>query len=442
MKKVRFESALIDGKWESNVTLKIDEPGIIQAIEIGASREVDAPAETCNDDFHNGFAIPSFANVHSHAFQFRFAGQSEYRTQNNDSFWSWREQMYASLKGFDADIAYENAKRLYQLMASRGYSSVGEFHYVHAGESSVVGPSEMVHAHISAAVDVGIRICVLPVLYQRGGFDNRPLEGAQERFGLTDNSFLGLISEICDKHRHALVTTGMAIHSLRAVEPNKIGRIVEQFNTICDGPVHIHVAEQKKEVADCLSVTDKRPVELLYECANVNEDWCLIHATHLNDNEIDLIAKSGAVVGLCPTTEANLGDGVFRAEEFMKAGGKFSVGSDSHVSVCPFSELRLLEYGQRLTTHRRAVLCSYDESCGDYLCRNALQGGLQAIGQQARKPSLGLHVGDPADFIVVDAKHPGIDGVPTKFRLDRLLFGEHGCPIETAYVAGNRIGCA
>ena len=218
-----------------------------------------------------------------------------------------------------------------------------------------------------------------------------------------------------------------------AVDPSKFRSIIEDYDAVTGGgPIHIHVAEQLKEVADCVAATGKRPVELLFDQIEVDQRWCLIHATHMNEQEIALVANSGAVVGLCPTTEANLGDGIFSAEEYLQRGGKFAVGSDSHVSVCPFSELRMLEYGQRLSKHRRAVLCTNDESCGHYLFRNALEGGTQAMGQGRVS---GIAPGAAADLVVLEP-HPAINGIPNEHLISRLIFGEFGNPIGRVMVAG------
>lgn len=432
MSKFWFQSALIANRWQQQVELSINEDGLIHQIQSGSAPSADAEALP-------GLVIPAIANVHSHAFQFRFAGQSEFRTGEHDSFWSWREQMYASLKGFDPEIAFANATRLYRLMRQHGYSTVGEFHYVHNDEMGQPHsqPAALADAHVRAAVDVGIRICILPVLYQRGGFDGSPIVAAQLRFATSDDQFLNVVNQLHrDWSDHPLVTVGMAFHSLRAVDRNKLESIVKQFDLITSGgPIHIHVAEQHKEVNDCLLATGKRPVELLFEHAEVNDRWCLIHATHMSESEIKQVAKSGAVVGLCPTTEANLGDGIFPAEAYLAGGGKFAIGGDSHVSVCPFSELRLLEYGQRLTTNRRAVLCNASESCGHYLYRKAIAGGAKAMGQEG---PAGLAVGGRADLILI-GDHPGIADVPVEHLLSRLVFGQYGNPIERVMVAGRWI---
>lgn len=292
--------------------------------------------------------------------------------------------MYEFLETITPESVYEIGKALYGKMLKAGYTTVGEFHYLlHQPDGTPYdNVNEMADALIRAATDVGINICMLPVLYQRGGFDGSALRGGQKRFGSDRELFAKMIDNLkSDYANQPQVRIGIALHSLRAVSIESARQTLVDIDSILPGcPVHIHVAEQTQEVDDCLAATGKRPVELLMDSFDVNERWCLIHATHMTDQECQKVADSGAVIGVCPTTEANLGDGIFMAEEYLHAGGRLAIGSDSHISVNAAEELRLLEYAQRLTKRRRAVLCTDDESCGTLLYRWAGKGGCQVTG--------------------------------------------------------------
>ena len=430
---VRFRHAWNGGTWLSDVEIEIGEDGLIKRVGSFQGDDVD-----CLD-----IALPGIPNVHSHAFQWTFAGQSELRTAENDSFWTWREQMYHSVASLDPDSYYESACELFRMMLQCGYTSVGEFHYIHNQADGSLYPelAEMSHRVIQAAVDTGIAITMLPVLYQRGGFDDRPLKGTQKRFELTDSQFMNLSQAIVERWSgHRLVQNGMAIHSLRAVDPAKLATVVERFREyVPEGPVHIHVAEQIPEVEDCLKQFGKRPVELLFDSVEVDDRWCLIHATHLSDSELERLANSDSVVGICPTTEANLGDGVFRAGDFFNRNGFASIGSDSHVALNPFAELRLLEYGQRLTSHSRAILCSENDSCGRFLLQKVLDGGNRIMGPI---PIGKIAVGYRADLLELDRSHPAIRDVDPEQILDRMIFCQWPSRpvVKRAMVAGNWVG--
>ena len=426
MKTYHFDFVWTGNDWFADARITVGPQGFITGVTC---------QPVAGEEHVGAIAIPGMTNVHSHAFQWTFAGKSEFRTQARDSFWTWREQMYASLSGLDVEGYYQSARCLYSIMVKRGYTSVGEFHYVH---HDVAGRSHrpvmaMADALVRAATDVGMAICILPVLYQRGGFDNRPLTGAQQRFELTDDAFVEILAELQQEWAsHANVNVGLAFHSLRAVDPEKIARVVERCDQQVAGPVHIHVAEQVAEVDDCLAEHGKRPVELLFELADVDSRWCLIHATHLNEAEIVSIARSGAVVGLCPTTEANLGDGIFPAEAYLALGGRFAVGSDSHIAIDPFSELRLMEYGQRLSNRRRAILCDDHSSCGTKLYAAAASAGAQALGFETGR----LAQGKRADLVVLDSNHPLIQSSDENHWMDRVVFGEYGSPVLRTMING------
>lgn len=367
-----FQKALLPTGWTDNVSITMD------GNRITAIEQFDSPPDS------DGFAIPGMVNVHSHAFQYAFAGLSEYRTAAHDSFWTWRKLMYEFLETLTPESVYEIGKTLYGKMLKAGYTTVGEFHYLlhQPGGTPYDNVNEMADALIQAATEVGINICMLPVLYQRGGFDESELQGGQKRFGSDRELFAKMIDKLnSDYVNQPQVRIGMALHSLRAVSVESAKKTLGDIDSILPGcPIHVHVAEQTQEVDDCLAATGKRPVELLMDSFDVNERWCLIHATHMTDQECQRVADSGAVIGVCPTTEANLGDGVFMADDYLRAGGRLAIGSDSHISVNAAEELRLLEYAQRLTKRQRAVLCREDESCGTLLYRWAGEGGCQVTG--------------------------------------------------------------
>jgi len=425
------ERAWVDGRWMTDVQLSVDADGKIAALQAGAQRgdSIDL----------GGVVVPGIPNVHSHAFQWTFAGLSEFRTVQRDSFWSWREQMYQSVESLSPEEYYHRACQLFRIMLAAGYTEVGEFHYIHNQPDGHPYPQVAILADqlVQAAVDTGIAICMLPVLYQRGGFDGRPLAGAQRRFELSIEQLQTIAQDLQGKWgEEPGFRLGLAFHSLRAVDPDTIGPALERLTPLIGSaaPIHIHVAEQMAEVVDCQSHYGKRPVELLMERVHVDPRWCLIHATHMTEAECCRLAESGAVVGLCPTTEANLGDGLFPSADFIEAGGRISIGSDSHVALDPFAELRLLEYGQRLTTHRRAVLCDTEHSCGDRLLTEVLAGGTRALGQPGRG-QIGLH--QPANLLVLDGDHPALSDCPAERIIDRAVFCQWGGTVRKTMVLGH-----
>lgn len=430
MKKYRFASALVGDVWQDDVCVGVDEFGLMHSI---------TPATDANSDnvIDTGLvALPGMINVHSHAFQRAFAGLSEYRTSAHDSFWTWRKLMYHFLLQLTPDDVYVIARQLYLEMLAAGYTWVTEFHYLHndVDGTRYANVGEMSDAIIRAAEDVGIGLCLLPVLYQRGGFDNSSLAGGQKRFELSDDQFSQLVEQ-CRNHSGANYVSGVSLHSLRAVGSETGKRIVNQLGQLPDGtvcPIHIHVAEQMKEVNDCISAHEKRPVEFLFHRYEVASNWCLIHATHLTNDEVRLIAGSSAVVGLCPTTEANLGDGYFSAEEFLDLDGKLAIGSDSNISIDVRDELRTLEYNQRLRFQRRAVLGTDSVSVGRRLYDVCQRGGAQAIGLGGQT----LSVGSRADMTLVDPNHPAVAGSRNDRLIDSCVFSNCGNPVRGTIVGG------
>ena len=424
-KTIHFRCALTGGGWLDDPVFTVDAQGLITAIDTLTDDEQV-------DESFDAIALPGMPNVHSHAFQRAFAGLSEYRTSTHDSFWTWRDLMYKFLLKLDPDSMYVIARQLYIEMLLAGYCWVGEFHYIH---NDINGQpysqlTELSDAIIRAADDAGIGLCMLPVLYQRGGFDDAALSPGQKRFALSNEQYRQLFDSIASQ-QHSQLRAGAALHSLRAVDVENASAVLACLPENC--PIHVHVAEQQKEIDDCVAAHGVRSVRFLLDQFDVNQNWCLIHATHLDDDELNSIADSGAVVGLCPTTEANLGDGIFRAEDFFQAGGAIAIGSDSHCSVDLREELRLLEYGQRLRTNRRAVLGSDSQSVGRHLYQHSAASGGQAIGVETGKIAVGMR----ADFTVVDPQHPAIAGASGDAAIDRLIFCNSDDPIIGSVVGGN-----
>ena len=406
--------------------------GVLSAVSAGC-REAPEDAERLR-----GPVIPGMPNLHSHAFQRAFAGLTERRGAGEDSFWTWRERMYRFVARIEPDEVQAIALELYVEMLKAGYTAVGEFHYLHhdpAG-NAYADPAEMSNRVIAAAHEAGIAITHLPVLYAHGGFGAAAPGAAQLRFVHAPEEYLLLIEILHAHHRDAGgVRIGIAPHSLRAVTAEELRAALDAVSALdAAAPVHLHVAEQTKEVEECLAATGARPVAWLLAEFPVDERWCLVHATHIDAMETADLAASGAVAGLCPTTEANLGDGIFPAVEYLGAGGRFGIGSDSHVSVSPVEELRLLEYGQRLTRERRALLASpASPSVGRTLYEHAARGGAQALGQSCGS----LNVGRRADLVVLDDAAVTLIGRHGDTLLDAYVFAGNVNPVRDVMVAGN-----
>jgi formimidoylglutamate deiminase len=379
------------------------------------------------------WTLPGMPNLHSHAFQRAMAGLAERKGRSDDSFWSWRETMY----GFAAAIGPEEIKaiaaQLYVEMLKAGYTHVCEFHYLHQQPdgAAYAPPEAMSLALIEAAHEAGIGLTLLPVLYMSGGFDGRALTARQRRFGHAVDDYLRLL-ETLRRHEGDTVRVGIALHSLRAVPEQAMREVLaDDMAKAC--PIHIHIAEQIGEVQDCLAIRGARPVEWLFAHADVDARWCLVHATHLTDAETLQLAQSGAVAGLCPTTEANLGDGLFPLAAYQDAGGTLGIGSDSHISISPTEELRWLEYGQRLATRHRNIAARREgDSVGETLWRAALRGGAQAAGQSIGE----LRDGARADLIVLDDSSPLLVARDQRSVLDSFLFAGNTPLVRDVMVAG------
>lgn len=382
------------------------------------------------------WALPGIPNTHSHAFQRAMAGLAECQTDPQDSFWTWRERMYHFASRLDPESLYDIAAQLYVEMLEAGYTSVCEFHYLHHQPDGrpYADQAAMSRALIAAAADTGIRMTLLPVLYMCAGFDGRELEARQRRFGNSLDSFYSLIQSL----RHAQnprLRLGIALHSLRAVPPDAMRTLLdaiahERF------PIHIHIAEQLAEVEQCLASRGARPVQWLLDNAEPGPRWTLVHATHLDTHEINGIASRAAHVSLCPSTEANLGDGLFPLRAFLDAGGRFSIGSDSHISVSPVEELRWLEYSQRLSTRRRNIASQADSpGTAQVLLQQIWASGAESCGAAIGR----LETGAQADFITLDNNAAILAAARDDDVLDRFIFSGNRPLIDQVHVAGQRL---
>jgi len=402
MSQFLAKAALLPEGWAENVLITADNDGWITDVEAGQG--------SANAKIIDGPIIPGMPNLHSHAFQRAIAGKSEYATAAKDSFWTWRKLMYDFLQKIGPDEMEDVAAKLYTEMRTAGYTHVGEFHYIHHQPDGT--PYEdralLSRCMIRAAKKAGIGITLMPVLYAHSGFGGQAPEDKQKRFINTPENYLDIISSLHSDYKDDVnIRIGAAFHSLRAVTPEMITEVSATLHAIDPSmPTHIHISEQEKEVEDCIAWCGQRPVELLLDKVGLGTHWCLVHATHMNEAETHDLARSGAVVGLCPTTEANLGDGLFNLPDYIKAGGAWGIGSDSHISVNPIEELRWLEYGQRLTRKERAIAKTDEQPhVGDFLYNTALRGGAQALGSKIGA----LEKGHRADFIVLETNEDNAD---------------------------------
>jgi formimidoylglutamate deiminase len=377
------------------------------------------------------WVLPGVANLHSHAFQRAMAGLAERMTHPSDSFWTWRETMYRMAARFDPDTLHAVAAQLYAEMLEAGYTAVCEFHYLHHAPDGrpYDDPAAMSRALIAAARETGIRLTLLPVLYMTGGFDRRPLNERQRRFGHSVDAWLRLF-ETLHREQDAMLRIGCALHSLRAVPPEAMAAVLAALPV--DARVHIHIAEQIGEVQDSLAIRGDRPVRWLLDHAEVDARWTLVHATHLEVDEIVGIADRGATVAICPTTEANLGDGLFPLRDYLDADGAWGIGSDSHISVSPVEELRWLEYGQRLATkHRNIVATEAAPSVGDVLLR-----GVQASAEASTGFTSAMTAGDA---VVLDGDAPQLVGATSENIADRWIFSGNRPLVRSVAVNGREV---
>jgi formimidoylglutamate deiminase len=384
-----------------------------------------------------GPVLPGMLDVHSHAFQRGLAGQTERAGPDNDSFWTWREAMYSFVRRLTPEQVEAIASQLYVELLKQGYTAVGEFHYLHhaPGGGRYDEIAEMSLRVVAAARYAGIAITHLPVLYSYGGFGCLAVGDAQRRFCNTPDALMRIVDAVRTQYREDVgVRVGIAPHSLRAVTSEILSETVSAVHSEDPtAPVHIHIAEQQKEVTDCIAWSGMRPVDWLFAHATPDPRWCLVHATHTNDAEIRRVADSGAIAGLCPTTEANLGDGVFPLPAYIASSGIYAVGSDSNSSTSPVEELRWLEYGQRLRDQKRNVTADANRlSVGANLWIAAAAGGAQALAQ----PSGKLAAGKRADLIVLDGEHVDLIGRQGDDILDGFLFSGNDCKVRDVMVGG------
>jgi formimidoylglutamate deiminase len=422
-------SAWIAGAWRSDVLLRVDAQGHWSQVTPGADEPSRAAAQALS-----GPVLPGLVNAHGHAFQRAIAGLAERSGSAQDDFWSWRDRMYSAANRITPDQLQAIASFLYAELLAAGYTQVCEFHYLHndVDGKPYAQEAEMALALVRAAREAGIGITVLPTLYMRSGFGSKGLREDQRRFASTPESVLRIAHAVRQEAGDGLVTSGVALHSLRAVEEGVIAPLVHEAR----GPIHVHVCEQQLEVDDCIARHGRTPVEWLLEKASPDERWNMVHATQCKPDELEGLRRSGASVVLCPSTEANLGDGVFRLRDWMGMSGRWSIGSDSHVTRAWTEELRLLEYSQRFVLKQRnvAARAAESESTAAALFEGALEGGSAAAGLLLA----GIAVGQRADFMVLDAKAPAFTGVPDDHLLDAMVFSSPDARPREVYVAGRK----
>lgn len=423
MKSYRFRALLKNDGWLENATVSVDENGKIAAI---SHDETDV-------EFINGFALPAFQNAHSHAFQYAMAGLAE-NNAGDDDFWSWREAMYRLAMNLDPDEMKTIATMLYAELVRHGYSNVAEFHYVHHDKNGneYNNLAEMGEALIEAASEVGIKITLVPIFYQKGGFGVEPNERQRRFISKTFDDYARLFeasAQICKRFENANIAVG--VHSLRGVETADILRAINDLPN--DVPFHLHISEQLKEVEDCINFLGMRPVEWLLKNAELNERFHLVHATHLTDNETEILAKSKANVVICPSTEGNLGDGIFPLRQFQSFGGAWSIGTDSHIGLNPFEELRILDYGQRLISHKRNI---FGENGGLFAIDKITTAGRKAMNNFQTEF---FAVGNSFDACVINADAPLLSNTSLKNLASAIVYTTDVSQIYGTFIRGKLI---
>ncbi|WP_299890275.1 formimidoylglutamate deiminase [uncultured Ruegeria sp.] len=424
MSAIFAKHALLNTGWVTNLRLEIDAGHISSLQKDSVAQPGDITADTL---------LPAMANLHSHAFQRAMAGMTEHRMVGRDSFWTWRELMYRFTAHLNPDQIQTIAALVYMEMQEAGFASVGEFHYLHHQPDGTPYDrlGELSDRIMAAAAETGIGLTHLPVLYTYSGARENPLEAAQKRFGNNVTRFCVLV----DQAKDALSSLpkdcrlGIAPHSLRATSPHDLAAVLKTHSA---GPIHIHIAEQPKEVAEIEAELGARPVEWLLNNAPVNSKWCLIHATHMTDRETQNMAASGAVAGLCPITEANLGDGPFNGANYLMSGGAFGIGSDSNVLISLTEELRMLEYSQRLRDLSRNVMVRGEGSVGHSLYCGAAIGGAQALGRSAGQIAEGML----ADLVAIDSRDQALCCLKAEQLLDGFVFAARDHVVTDLWSAG------
>ena len=426
-KNVFAHHALLANGWAANVRLSWDANGDLTEVDTGVTPRAH--------EVQHAFILPGMINLHSHAFQRAMAGMSEIAGDGPDSFWTWRDLMYRYALHITPQQMQAIAAQLYSECLRHGYTSVCEFHYLHRAQDGAFYPNmaETAEQVIAAAHTTGMGISMLPVLYSHADFNDQPLRTDQRRFSTNVEQILQLIQRL-EVTRNSQVEIGVAPHSLRAANVAQIRDLVNAIPV--KRPIHIHIAEQQREVDACIAATGKRPVELLLETQVVDQRWCLVHATHLTKAELAGIANSGAVAGICTSTEGNLGDGFFDLPDYISANGSFGIGSDSHASQSPIEELRWLEYGQRLRLQGRNIAqVPGQRRVGDFLWQACLKGGAKASGRQVGE----FAVGKRADFLVLDDLHPNLQDLPVLDLLNTWIFSGNDNLVRDVYVGGKQV---
>jgi len=427
--KIHCNMLLQDDRWRRDAVLSITQDGMISGIEQDTPESADITL--------GGIVVPGMPNVHSHAFQRLIAGLTGPSGHQRDSFWSWREAMYRTANRVSPEQFGAVAQWVFMEMLKAGFTSCAEFHYLHhqPGGAAYANPAEMSMRVLEAAAASGIGLTLLPVLYCSSGFGQARVNEEQTRFANTPAQYLRLL-ETCNSAigDRPLVELGLAPHSLRAVPAAALCEVLQSWpDQGC--PVHIHIAEQPAEVEACLEHLGARPVEYLLGQFGIDRRWCLVHATHMTTDEVQTAAGSGATAGLCPTTEADLGDGAFRTAGWLQAGGRFAIGSDSNVRISVTEELRLLEYNERLASGRRNVLASGSSSCGRFVYQHAASAGGVALGQAVGQLGQGFR----ADLVELDAGHELLAGRSPDQALDSWIFAGERSMLNSVWVAGRRV---
>jgi len=411
VKYFSFTSLLLRDRWLSPAYVGVNQEGIIEYLD-------SKPPQGIAIEAVQGFALPGFQNTHSHAFQYAMAGLAEnHPAGTEDDFWTWREAMYKCALSVNPDQAEAIAAMLYAEMARVGYTHVAEFHYLHHDKDGkpYANLAEMGERMVAAARSAGIKITLIPVFYQKGGFGQPPQERQRRFISKTVDEYFNLFEaskSVVKNYNDA--SLALSVHSLRAVDLKDIKTTFEQGPK--ELPFHLHVAEQKKEVADCLAHCGKRPMQWLLENLPVNERFHLVHSTHLDDNELNKLAASGAHVVLCPSTEGNLGDGIFRMKEYSALKGRWSIGTDSHIGLNPLEEFRMIDYRQRLVTNQRNT---FSGNAAHYLVNESIESGRKAMGISSKD---NFAVGQPFDAVVYNSSAHLLENVADETRLPALVY--------------------
>jgi len=413
--------ALLAEGWAHDVRLQLSQGYIRSIISNATAQDGDTRLDTL---------LPALSNLHSHSFQRAMAGMTEHRAADRESFWTWRELMYRFLEHLTPEHVEAIAAQVFMEMQEAGYAAVGEFHYVHhqSGGAPYDDISELSQRIFAAARDTGIGLTHLPVLYTYGGAGQKPLAGGQLRFGNDVERFAHLV-EACRKQAREDTRVGIAPHSLRATSPADLQHALPLAG---DNPIHIHVAEQPQEVRDIEAWLGARPVQWLLDNTSIDTRWCAIHATHMSGAETSGLAGRGAVAGLCPITEANLGDGPFNGPGWLAAGGAFGIGSDSNVRIALGEELRTLEYSQRLRDLQRNVMLPAQGSVGHFLYTQAARGGAQALGRASGV----IAEGKLADLVAINSDHVALYSLNTDQILDGMCFAAGPDVVTDVWSAG------